>query len=398
MVLPFVKKDKKHLGDFLRITLLPGTLMSSKERIWHLFARKLADEASAEELQELEYLLHAESSIDYEILMMEQLWAQESPVDNDYLEATYLLHHQKMQKLGIEPGKPVVQEVESEFHASPRRFTTLKWVTAILVIALTITASTIWLTKKPASPVQAATPPVQETKTAITKNGTRTKLVLPDGSGVWLNAGSKLNYEKVSEGSTREVYLTGEAYFDIVRNPKRPFIIHTSAMDVKVLGTQFNVKAYPDDATVETSLIHGSVEVFLKNDDPGKSYLLRPNEKLVLYKYKQEAVTNPAVNKIPSLAAPKIAIQNLSYVNGSDMASETAWTRNMLSFSDEPFSSVAQKMERWFNVEIEIKNERLKNTHLTFTIENETLQQAIEALQFSISFQFKMDNNKVLIY
>jgi ferric-dicitrate binding protein FerR (iron transport regulator) len=372
--------------------------MSSKERIWHLFARKLTGEASAEELQELEYLLHAESSIDYEMLMMEQLWAQEPPVDNDYLEATYLLHHQKMQKLGIEPGKPVVQEVEREFHPTPRRFVTLKWATAILVIALTITASTVWLTKKPTSPVAAGTPPVQEVKTAVTKNGTRTRLTLPDGSGVWLNAGSKLNYEKVGEGSTREVYLTGEAYFDIVRNPKRPFIIHTSAMDVKVLGTQFNVKAYPDDATVETSLIHGSVQVFLKNE-PGKSYLLKPNEKLVLYKSKPiEEIKVPGVQKPELFTPPKVAIQKLSYINGSELASETAWTHNMLSFTDESFEEVAQKMERWFNVEIEFRNERLKEVHLTGSFENETLQEAVEVLKFSTSFQFKIENNRLLIY
>jgi transmembrane sensor len=371
--------------------------MSSKERIWHLFARKLTGEASAEELQELEYLLHAESSIDYEIIMMEQMWEQESPVDNDYLEATYLLHHQKMQKLGIEPGKTVIQEVESEFHPSPRRFVTVKWATAILVVAVTITASIVWRTKKPVSPIAAGTPPAQEVKTAVTKNGTRTKLTLPDGSGVWLNAGSKLNYEKVSEGATREVYLTGEAYFDIVKNPKRPFIIHTSAMDVKVLGTQFNVKAYPDDATVETSLIHGSVQVFLKHE-PGKSYLLKPNEKLVLFKHKQEAV-QPAQSPVaPSLKPQTIAIQQLRYVNGSDMASETAWTRNMLSFIDEPFSDVALKMERWFDVEVEFKNERLKDVRITGSFENETLQQAIAALQFSTSFQFKIEHNKLLIY
>jgi len=372
--------------------------MSSKERIWHLFARKLTGEASAEELQELEYLLHAESSIDYEVLMMEQLWAQEAPADHEYLEATYLLHHKKMQKLGIEPGKTVVQEAENEFHPSTRRFVTVKWATAILVVAVILTASIVWLTQKPTSSVQAAIPPAQAVKTAVTKNGTRTKLTLPDGSGVWLNAGSKLNYEKVGQGSTREVYLTGEAYFDIVRNPKRPFIIHTSAMDVKVLGTQFNVKAYPDDATVETSLIHGSVQVFLKNE-PGKSYLLKPNEKLVLYKSKPiEEIKVPGVQKPELFTAPKVAIQKLSYINGSALASETAWTHNMLSFTDESFEEVAQKLGRWFDVEVEFKNEQLKDVRLTGSFENETLQQAIAALQFSTSFQFKIENNKLLIY
>ncbi|HEX4959176.1 MAG TPA: FecR domain-containing protein [Lacibacter sp.] len=372
--------------------------MTNKERIWHLFARKLTGDASVQERQELEQLLRNDAAMHYEILMIEQLWEAETPVDSDYLEATYLLHHQKMQKLGIEPGKTLIQEAENEFHPSPRRYLTVKRVAAIMVAAVIITASVIWLTQKPSSSLQAATLPVQAVKTAVTKNGTRTKLTLPDGTGVWLNAGSKLNYEKVGEGSTREVYLTGEAYFDVVRNPKRPFIIHTSAMDVKVLGTQFNVKAYPDDATVETSLIHGSVQVFLKNE-PGKSYLLKPNEKLVLYKNKvMEGPKVSGLQKPEVSTTPKVAIQKLSYVNGSALASETAWTHNMLSFTDETFEEVAQKMERWFNVEVEFKNEQLKDVRLTGSFENETLQQAIAALQFSTRFQFTIENNRLLIY
>ena len=89
-----------------------------------------------------------------------------------------------------------------------------------------------------------------------------------------MNAGSVLKYPKEFKGDTREVYLTGEAFFDVVKNPARPFIIHTSSIDVKVLGTKFNVKAYPNDKTVETSLVQGSVEVFVKNR-PGEKYLLK---------------------------------------------------------------------------------------------------------------------------
>ncbi len=375
--------------------------MSNKERIWHLFARKLTGEASKEELHELESLLKVEGLFDYELLMMEQLWNTEAEIDHEYAEATYLLHLQKMKKLGIEPDKPIVKDGEKEFHQSSNRVTSFKWATAIIAVIVTIAAAAFWLNKDEKTASQAiasATPPAEDVKTIVTKNGTRTKLDLPDGSSVWLNAGSKLNYSKVGEGSTREVYLTGEAYFDIVRNPKRPFIIHTSAMDVKVLGTQFNVKAYPDDATVETSLIHGSVEVFLKNE-PGKSYLLKPNEKLVLYKWKQEKLgVADDLNSTGITAVPKTAIQKLAYINGSPIASETAWTHNMLSFNDESFEEVAQKMGRWYDVQVEFKNERLKNVRLTGSFENETLEQAIAALQFSTSFQFKIDNNRLLIY
>jgi transmembrane sensor len=370
----------------------------TKEKIWQLFARKLTGEASSEELQELEYALRHDADLFHEQLLMQQVWELNPDQDSDYLEATYILHRQKMKKLGIEPGSPLGTDVDEAFHKPLRRNSKTKWVvSSVFIFALIL--SFIWVLKPVTkTPVPVATVPQEvKLKSAVTQNGVRKKLVLPDGTGVWLNAGSKLNYENVGKGATREVYLTGEAYFDVVKNPKRPFIIHTSAMDVRVLGTQFNVKAYPDDATVETSLIHGSVQVFLKNA-PGKSYLLKPNQKLVLHKQKQDVAAPVDMRPNTVLSVPKISIKKLSYINGSSHASETAWTYNLLSFKDEPFSEVAQKLERWFDVQIEFKKEHLKEVRLTGSFENETLQQAVAALQFSTSFQYKIENKKLLIF
>src|SRR5260221_1009127 len=114
-----------------------------------------------------------------------------------------------------------------------------------------------------------------------TKNGSKTNLLLPDGTRVWLNAGSSITYDSSYDKMMREVILSGEGYFDVVRNKEKPFIIHAAKINIKVLGTQFNVKSYPTDNTTEASLIHGSIEVTFR-DKPNKKIILKPNEKIVV--------------------------------------------------------------------------------------------------------------------
>ena len=113
------------------------------------------------------------------------------------------------------------------------------------------------------------------------RQGSRTHLTLPDGTMVWLNAGSRLSYGKNYNTATREVNLTGEAFFDVAHNTQKPFLIHTARIDVQVLGTSFNVKSYPTDRTTEATLIRGSIEVSIK-DRPSEKIILRPDEKLVV--------------------------------------------------------------------------------------------------------------------
>jgi transmembrane sensor len=374
-------------------------MQMNREEIWHLFARKLTGEASVEELQELEQYIQKDSSLLYELMMMQQFWEAAPEHDAEYMEATYLLHHQKMQKLGIEPGNKGPSQEEGSVSLTSRSFVRRNLIIASIVVTGLLLSVYIFVNnnhsgKLPAEQAQVAQNP--EVKQAETRNATKRKLELPDGSTVWMNAGSKLNYEKIEEGALREVYLTGEAYFNVKRNPKRPFIIHTSTMDVRVLGTEFNVKAYPDDATVEASLIHGSVEVFLKNN-PGKKYILKPDEKIVLYK-SQRVEKAVAPEKIKAVVLPGVAIQKLTYVDGAAVSKEAAWTRNMLIFEDEPFEEVARKMERWFDVQFEFKNKNRQQLRLKGSFENETLKQAIEALQFSTRFNFIIEDRKVIIY
>ena len=155
-------------------------------------------------------------------------------------------------------------------------------ITSLLMISLAayyfIYQSRTGATKNDLMAQQNAAAPKNE---IATLPGTHSKTILPDGSTVWLNAGSKLTYNKNFNTATREVELSGEAYFDVKKDEHHPFIIHTSAMHIKVLGTAFNVKSYPGDKSSETSLIRGSIEVTM-NNRPQEKIILHPSEKLVV--------------------------------------------------------------------------------------------------------------------
>jgi transmembrane sensor len=167
---------------------------------------------------------------------------------------------------------------------------------------------------------------------------------LPDGTSVTLNSESTLRYPAAFTGQTREVTLTGEAFFDVIKDHEHPFIIHTDKMNVKVLGTAFDVKSYPNDAVSETTLIRGAIEVTLK-DRPSDRIILKPKEKLIVT---NDAATikktqgKGAVND--TTPAAQYVLTSLSYIRQNDSTvSETSWINNRFAFDDDNFATLAKK-------------------------------------------------------
>jgi ferric-dicitrate binding protein FerR (iron transport regulator) len=364
------------------------------DRIWILLTRKLSGEATSSELRELDSLLKSQPGSEKLVAAVSDSWTAGSPTDADFLEATYIQHLERMKARGIaigdtnqlEDGFAIYQEVKKK---KPKGRELL-----LSALVIMLAAASFFVIKKPQeSPVLAKS---QEIGIVSTNNGARTRLLLPDGSGVWLNAGSSLRYNKRFDGKIREVSLTGEAFFDVVKDIERPFIIHTSKMDVKVLGTRFNVKAYEQDKTFETSIINGSVEVRLKKA-PLEKYTLKPNQKLVLSSVDQQetGLTNKSETK---QVEDKVEVKNLTYLPGTNEDIESSWTRNILSFEDEPFSEVCKKMERWYDVKFEFKNKRWENEFLHGSFEKESLEQAMNALKFTSGFNFSIRDKIISIY
>ena len=231
-----------------------------------------------------------------------------------------------------------------------------------------------------------------------TKPGSKTQVTLPDGSKVILNADSKLSYPDNFMGNTREVTLEGEAFFDVTKNKKKPFIIHSKTMDIKVLGTVFNIKAYPFESLSEASLISGSIEVILKTRTNEKIFL-KPNEKITVSNNTESKQTpNPEKDKYREIV-PLISINKLKFDNADNQVSEIAWTQNKLIFNNESFENLVQLLQRWYGLEIRIETNKLKDINFTGRFYSESISQVLEALQITHKFNYSNNNKgQIVIY
>lgn len=200
-----------------------------------------------------------------------------------------------------------------------------------------------------------------------TKLGERSKITLSDGTQIWLNAGSLLKYPKDFKGDTREVYLTGEAFFDVAKDKKHPFIIHTDKMDTKVLGTSFNVQAYPDQTTQEVSVLTGRVNV--KSTVTEENVYVTPGQK-VIFKSKN--------NKLQ--AFKDIPVNSISL-----------WRKNIIVFEDTPLPEVAATINRNYNVAVEIKNKNLNTLKINGYFKDLSADQVLALVCNIINASYKLD-------
>ncbi|MFT3902413.1 MAG: FecR domain-containing protein [Niabella sp.] len=213
----------------------------------------------------------------------------------------------------------------------------------------------------------------------VTHKGSKSRLLLPDGSTVVLNADSKISYSKDFNETSRNVTLCGEAYFEVSHNPERPFIVHTQKADIKVLGTAFNVRDYPGDTKFETSLIHGKVEVDMKGHKT-KPIFLKPSEKLVVAKNKEADYHLTKITELDSVVA------------------ETSWVHDKLSFVDKSFISIASELERQFNVTIEFKNNTAAKYRYTGVFDDTRVEDILDILKIIKPFKYTVTENKITIY
>jgi transmembrane sensor len=206
--------------------------------------------------------------------------------------------------------------------------------------------------------------------------GSKAFTTLPDGTTVWLNAGSQLEY-KISAGKpVRNVSLAGEAYFNVARDPDHPFSVNAGSMIIKAYGTEFNVKAYPEEKKVETTLIEGSVSVEIRNK-PNNKTVLKPNEQAVYYSPSEGRSENFLVTK------------------GIDPAYYALWIKDKLQIKGEKLEDLAVMLERKYDVTIHFNDMDLKDLRFTGIIENETIEQILELIKISSNVEYAMDGREV---
>ncbi len=364
----------------------------SQENFWILLSKKLSNEASSSELKELEQLIENNPQWQYAIQNFEDIWKQRPREDDMLSEDAYLVHLQRMNETGVDFGN---EEKETPvIWIAPRK---RKWywaVAASLLVIAGIFAFTFSISKGSREKQLA-----RQVNEISTQPGSRSRVELPDGSIVWLNAGSKLTYNKDFGTQVREVTLSGEGFFDVMKMKDKPFIIHTSSINIKVLGTAFNVKAYPEDKLTETSLIRGTIEVTIRNR-PNDKIILSPSEKLVVKNTganEKEAVQKDVPPEAAVLGNPLVSVDKLRYNPLDSAVAETEWINSRLVFRDETFDDLAVRMERWYDVKIEISDPYLRQARLNGTFQSESVLQALEALTEMIPFRYEKKGNKIII-
>jgi hypothetical protein len=236
--------------------------------------------------------------------------------------------------------------------------------------------------------------------------GARSTAILPDGTNVWLNAGSYIEYNPDFGKDTRTVKLTGEAFFTIAKDKSRPFLVKTDKVVIKALGTRFNVKAYPEERTITTTLEEGAIEVEtpVKGSNSTQKIVLKPKEKIVYYKNTlasdnfSKANQNKANFNKKELKPEKLnPVSGIVHTKNVKTTLYTSWKDKSWILEGEPLGSLGIIMERRFNIVIVFNHEELRNYKFTGTIENETLEQILDAFKLTAPIDYKINHDTVFL-
>lgn len=330
--------------------------MAHSERIKYLLRKYFHNQCSEHEREELMLWMQSqENQHDLEIYLHEH-WQELK----DDLPPTVINYNQVWANLQQNIIETPRNRIQSKFW--------YKFAAAVFIITCLSLFAILQL-------VEQQSPAEIVMKTIHNPKGERSKVDLPDGSIVWLNAESSIVYPSQFSDDTRKITLAGEAYFDVVQE-SRPFIINTESADIEVLGTSFNVSAYPDDNNFSTTLVEGEV-------------MLRVGGGLFKKTTEARLIPNQRVSFIKS--EKKLAVETVD-----DISIYTSWKDGKLIFSNSRFSSVATRLERWFDKEIELLDE-IKDERFTGTFETESLEQILEIVNVSTPIKYSISGNKVMI-
>ncbi len=235
----------------------------------------------------------------------------------------------------------------------------------------------------------------------IVPSGEKSQVFLSDGTKIWLNSESRLRYPRKYKKSKRAVFLEGEGYFDVSKQNGSNFTVFTQDIKVEALGTKFNIKSYPDDKTIETTLVEGSVKV----EHSGRKnkftrVILKPNERFVYTKYAGSGTSSGITDtKDERSSMQSLEPASLFTVNKVNTDNITCWKDYLLVFDNETLEEIAAKMSRWYKVKVNIPDNDLKNHRFTGKfINNETIFNVLDAIDLTTPIEYTMIDNEVNIY
>nr|WP_121271117.1 FecR family protein [Pedobacter schmidteae] len=341
----------------------------NEERFTELLTRKMADELTADELAEFDDLISVNKSYRAEYEQLQDYWDEE---ETAYPNMEGILAQIKKQAdIPEKDNRPLVKHPEN----SKRSYSWIPRIAALLFFTLfAVFAYRSFFSKEKQDKMGA-----NIWKEIHTRDGQISKVTLADGSQITLNSASYLKYPAAFSGPNREVHLSGEAYFDVAEDHAHPFILHTSQMNIRVLGTAFNVKSYDNDLFKEATLLRGSIEVKLTGKN-NESLKLVPTDKI-------------------RVKGSSYEIGKLSYYNKGDKNSlEILWMNNQLAFRNETLETIANSLGRKYGLKMIFNDEKTKNLKFSVSFEKENVNQALNSLQTVSPFQYKIKGDSVYFY
>jgi transmembrane sensor len=371
--------------------------MYKPEKIKILLRGYYEGKLSEDEQEQLFYLIHQKELEDAAFCEQYKFW--EESIDQKKNVPSREMFNRIKVSLDItddhlKEGDLILKGLKYD-HQHSRRAILNKWLryAALVVLAFLVSGIVHFILSNPKSGDVAF-------NEIVVPYGSRISIKLQDSSRVWVNSGSRLSYPTNFGEEKREVYLEGEAFFEIEKNPDQPFYVKTSDIDIKVLGTRFNVKSYPEEDIIETTLISGQLMLLPKQNDVayGKQTVLNSNQKAYYSKEagKLELTRHEYIKDIKTISKGSSNLVNIkSTDNLEDLALETSWKDELLIFRDEPFSSLAKRLERWYGVEIVLKDSEVGDYKFTGTIRNETVEQAMKAFSVASSLDYTIDQNSI---
>ncbi len=363
-------------------------------RFFELLEKELLDELTADELLELKALLKSSPSFKKHRDLMKMYWKQDRKVYTANMKA----FQRVMERIDNTEDADAMRESDLNDDSEIKKWWAgSRYIAAAVVLFVLGLGSFLFFVKQ--GQKKAIDISWQE---KVTNRGYKESITLADGTIVTLNSGTKLRYPVSFTQNIREVYLDGEAFFKVHKDHLHPFIIHTNRINIKVLGTEFNVKSYPDDRISETTLISGAIEVTL-DDRPSDRIFLKPKEKLIVYNNKNSLIkpNMPTGSESQSQTGKrmKYSLGNLTYSTDNDsVVVETSWLNNQLIFNDEDFETIAASMDRWYAKKIVFRDEELKKLRFAAVFKREPITRALKALQLVEDFRYEMRDSVVYIF
>ncbi len=319
-----------------------------------IIAKSVTGKLSAEEKRTLEEWVMLSSENQKELEAYTQLWEKSKTLNlSTPIDVESALLKTKKRIAGLQPKKHWIR--------------ILRQAAAVLVLSFSFSILDHYFFKSKGSTPASEQMVYQEIKAT---RGTLTNLVLADGTKVWLNSESTLSFPiSFNNQEERKVELNGEGYFEVTQNKDKPFIVKTSTLNVKVYGTAFNVLAYKDEPSMTVALVEGKVSLMKEYSSGSKELMmLKPND-VVEYDTRENM---------------------LNHHSDISLNKYTAWKDGYMVFFGDPVTKVVQKLENWYNVDIEVADNALQNYQFTATFADESLEQVLYLLSLSSPIDYRI--------